>query len=206
MPGLIGGAGWGGGAVDPSTGILYVKATNSPAMIRLYQPPQSDTVQGEFSFDRTASLRFGDLDARDIARLGGAPDGLPFNKPPYGTLTAIDLTSGDHRWQVPAGDDPSIRNHPLLAGRSLGRLGAGGAPGPMVTAGGLVFLTGGGNALEAYDAATGELIWSADLGTKGYANPMTYATRDGRQFVAIATGGGAEAVLKVFALPEGAAR
>ena len=163
-------------------------------------------MQGEFSFDRTATLRFGDLDARDIARLGGEPDGLPFNRPPYGTLTAIDLGTGDHRWQVPAGDDPTIRNHPLLAGQNLGRLGAGGAPGPMVTAGGLVFLTGGGNALEAYDAATGELIWSADLGAKGYANPMTYATRDGRQFVAIATGGGAEAVLKVFTLPESAAR
>lgn len=206
MPGLIGGAGWGGGAVDPSTGLLYVKATNSPAMIRLHQPPQSDTVQGEYSFDRSATLRFGDLDAREIARLGGTPDGLPFNKPPYGTLTAIDIGSGDQRWQVPAGDDPSIRNHPLLAGLGLGRMGAGGAPGPLVTAGGLVFLTGGGHALEAFDAATGSLLWSADLGGRGYANPMTYATGDGRQFVAIATGGGADAVLKVFSLPPAAGR
>ncbi|MEZ4457899.1 MAG: pyrroloquinoline quinone-dependent dehydrogenase [Gemmatimonadales bacterium] len=201
MPGLIGGGGWGGGAVDPATGTIYVKATNSPAVIRLYHPPQSDSVQGEYTFDRSASLRFGDPTAREIARLGGTPDGLPLNKPPYGTLTAIDLATGDHRWQVPAGVDRSIEDHPLVRPLGLGRLGSAGAPGPMATAGGLVFATGGGSALEAFDAATGELLWSADLGGRGYANPMTYATRDGRQFVAIASGGGANAVLKVFTLP-----
>jgi quinoprotein glucose dehydrogenase len=200
MPGIIGGAGWGGGAWDPETGRLYVKASNSPALIRLHRPPRSDTVQAEFSFDRRASLEFDSLTPADSARLGGQPRGLPLNRPPYGTLTAIDLARGEPVWTVTAGDTPEIRNHPVLRGLSLPPLGVSGAPGPMVTAGGLVFLTGGGSTLYAYDKDTGRVLWQGDLGERGYANPMTYATRDGRQYVAIATGGGADAVLKVFAV------
>jgi quinoprotein glucose dehydrogenase len=201
MPGIIGGAGWGGGAFDPVTGRLYVKASNSPALIRLHRPPPSDTVRAEFAFERGLNLRWPVLSAEDSARLGGRPNGLPLFKPPYGTLTAIDLTSGDHAWQVPAGDMPEVRQHPLLRGLQLPQLGVTGSPGPMVTAGGLVFLTGGGSVLYAHDAETGVVLWQSDLGANGYANPMTYAARDGRQYVAIATGSGENAVLKVFALP-----
>ena len=76
-----------------------------------------------------------------------------------------------------------------------------GAPGPMVTAGGLVFLTGGGDRLYAHDADSGAVLWEAALGADAYANPMTFATRDGRQLIVIATGSGEGAVLKAFALP-----
>ena len=203
MPGLIGGAGWGGGAFDPETGVLYVKSSHSPTLIRLHRPPHSDTVQAEISFDRRVQLRWPEVSAQDSARLGGHPEGLPFNRPPYGTLTAIDMNTGEHLWRVNAGDSPEIRNHPLLAGLGLPRVGASGAPGPLVTAGGLVFLTGGGPTLDAYDSRSGELVWSVDLGARGYANPMTYATGDGRQYIAIAVGGGSNAMLKVFALADG---
>ena len=91
----------------------------------------------------------------------------------------------------------------MLAGVELPeRLGVTGAPGPIVTAGGLVFLTGGGEVLYGIDKATGQELWSADLGKVGYANPMTYRTRAGRQFVVIATGSGAGTRLVAFALPE----
>jgi len=70
------------------------------------------------------------------------------------------------------------------------RLGVAGSPGPLVTRGGVIFVTGGGNALWAIDAATGRELWSHDFGKQAYANPMTYRARDGRQYVVVATGAG----------------
>ncbi|MFB3069693.1 MAG: PQQ-binding-like beta-propeller repeat protein, partial [Gemmatimonadales bacterium] len=189
MPGLIGGAGWGGGAFDPETGILYVKGNNSPTIARLIQPPMSDTIQADYGRDRRASSRL---------RLEG--ESLPINKPPYGTVTAIDMNSGDHLWQVPVGDTPDIGNHPLLRDLALPRLGVTGSPGPMVTSSGLIFLTGGGSVLYALDTRDGSVLWAHDLGGTGYAVPMTYETAN-RQFVVIATGAGEDATLKAFALP-----
>jgi quinoprotein glucose dehydrogenase len=200
LPGVIGGAGWGGGAFDPLTGMLYIKANNSPALLKLAPPVRSETNDAKYAFASAATLGLtsspGD---RAEPEVGGS---VPIIKPPYGTLTAIDLHSGAHRWQVTVGDWPRIRSHPLFKGLTLPPVGAVGSPGPMVTAGGLVFVTGGGSALQAFDAATGRMLWSAELGGFGYAVPMTYRTRDGRQFVAIATGGdGEDAVLRVFGLP-----
>ena len=128
--------------------------------------------------------------------------GLPVQKPPYGTLTAYDLTVGEIAWQVPVGDTRSVRENPALAGVDLPeRLGVTGAPGPIVTGGGVVFLTGGGDELIAFDSRTREELWSHDLGQSGYANPMTYRAGDGRQYVVIATGRGAGTRLMAFALP-----
>jgi quinoprotein glucose dehydrogenase len=126
---------------------------------------------------------------------------LPLNRPPYGNLTAIDLTTGEHVWQVPLGDNPSVRKHPLLRGIDLPSLGVAGAPGAIVTAGGLLFVTGGGTVLYALDTRDGRVLWQADLGARGYAVPMTYRTSAGRQFILIATGAGDNAVLRAFALP-----
>ncbi len=83
------------------------------------------------------------------------------------------------------------------------RLGVSGAPGPIVTAGGVVFLTGGGEVLYAIDSHTGEELWAAELGQVGYANPMTYRTSEGRQHVVIAAGRGAGTRLMAFALGGG---
>jgi glucose dehydrogenase len=80
-------------------------------------------------------------------------------------------------------------------------LGVSGAPGGTVTRGGLVFLSGGGSTFYAVDTRDGTIRWSADLGQRAYANPMTYRTRMGRQFVVIATGSGAGTSLQAFALP-----
>lgn len=197
MPGIIGGAGWGGGAFDPETGTLYVKASNWPQLIRLWQPPRSDTINARYAFDRSATLG---IRIPNLATNGDEPRPLPVHKPPYGTLTAIDMNSGEHRWQIPVGDTPWLREHPALKGLDLPSLGVSGSPGPIVTAGGLVFLTGGGSVLYAIDKTTGATLWQADLGRQGYAVPMTYQTRAGRQFVVIATGEGDGAVLKAFAL------
>jgi quinoprotein glucose dehydrogenase len=199
MPGSIGGAGWGGGAFDPRTSTLYVKATNSPILYRLFERDSpSDTVDARWMAD----LPNASLGVR-VAPPGVDPatvDPLPLNRPPYGTLAAVDLATGNIRWNVTLGDTPSIRDHPLLRSMTLPPLGVAGAPGPLATAGGLVFVSGGGTTLYAIDSRDGTVRWEAGLGARGYANPMTYRTRSGRQFVVIATGGGADARLKAFAL------
>jgi len=172
---------------DPETGILYVKALNSASLLALAKADPTRT-EGEYDVDR---------DRRSLT----VANGLFINKSPYGTVTAIDLNQGTHVWQVPVGDLPFVRHHPALRGVDLPpRLGVIGAPGPMVTKGGMVFLTGGGATLYAFDKTTGKELWAGELGERGYANPMTYQV-GGRQFVVIATGSGESAALKVFALP-----
>ena len=111
------------------------------------------------------------------------------------------MSTGEHRWQRPVGDTPNVRHHPVLADVDLPPLGVSGAPGPAATRGGLLFVSGGGTTLYALDTDTGEVLWEHDLERRAYSSPMTYATRDGEQFVVIATGAGEDAVLRAFRLP-----
>jgi quinoprotein glucose dehydrogenase len=75
------------------------------------------------------------------------------------------MTTGNFRWQVPIGDSPEVRDHPALRGVTLPpTLGVSGAPGGMVTRGGLVFLSGGGSTFFAVDTRDGTVRWSTDLG------------------------------------------
>lgn len=190
LPGIIGGANWGGGAFDPASGVLYVKTTNQPAIARLAKPDRS-----------AANPRASEVDA-DYVFASIPPqfmDGVPLLKPPYGHLTAIDLNRGEIAWRVAIGDTPSLRQHPALKGVPMPeRLGAAGAPGAIVTAGGLVFVGGGDAALNAVDSSTGDVVWRAPLAQRTTATPMTYRS-GGRQFVVIATGGGEDAELVAFA-------
>jgi quinoprotein glucose dehydrogenase len=204
MPGSIGGSGWGGGAFDPETGVIYIKATNSPVLYRIFKTnATSDTVDADYMVDLAGSALSVPYEAPEDTPDNRASVGdLPINKPPYGTLTAIDLNTGEHGWHVPLGDSPQVRRHPLLRGVTLpAQLGVAGAPGAIVTAGGLLFVTGGGSTLYAIDKATGQTLWQSELGRRAYAVPMTYRTRAGRQFVVIATGAGSDAELVAFALP-----
>jgi quinoprotein glucose dehydrogenase len=88
-----------------------------------------------------------------------------------------------------------------LSDLNLPPLGVAGAPGPIVTAGGLVFVTGGGATLYAIDSENGTTRWSADLGQNAYSVPMTYKTKAGKQFVVVATGAASGAKLVAFSLP-----
>jgi Pyruvate/2-oxoacid:ferredoxin oxidoreductase gamma subunit len=192
-PGLIGGANWGGGAFDPSSGVLFVKTTNQANIARIGKPDRS-----------AANPRASEVDA-ELTRVGDTNaefmDGLPLLKPPYGHLVAIDLNRGAIKWRVPFGDTPSLRRHPALKGVALPpALGAAGAPGVVVTAGGLVIGGGGDLALHAVDAATGAEVWHAALPRRVNGTPMIYRSRSGRQFVVVATGGGEDASLVAFAL------
>ncbi|MEK7401926.1 MAG: PQQ-binding-like beta-propeller repeat protein [Gemmatimonadota bacterium] len=194
LPGNIGGAGWGGGAFDPASGTIYIKATNSPTLMKIIRrDAATDTVDAPYTLQLGAALRF---------RIGGdSTPNLPVNKPPYGTMTAIDLNTGAQRWQVPLGDTPALRQHPLLRDLQLPPLGVAGAPGAIVTAGGVLFASGGGSSVYALDTRDGRVLWSANLGQQAYSVPMTYVTTSGRQFVVIAHGAANGARLSAFALP-----
>ena len=194
-PGVIGGANWGGGAFDPHTGRLYVKTSNEAHIARLVKPDRSPD-----------NPRAAEVDA-DLV-VGGAMNadfdkGIPLLKPPYAHLTAVDLSTGEFAWRVPFGDMPSLRENPALKGAALPNvLGAPGAPGTIVTAGGLLFVGGGDAALHAVDAATGKDVWTAALPRRSSATPMTYRAKDGRQYVVIAVSGRGDAELVAFALPQ----
>jgi quinoprotein glucose dehydrogenase len=207
MPGWIGGAGWGGGAVDPASGIIYIKATNRPSLARLVVPPADDSLVDarytlDFTVDPSSALLLALPRGRSLVPPFRRRETLvPINTPPYGTLTAIDLATGEHRWQVPLGDTPSLREHPTLRDLPLPPLGRAGAPGGVVTAGGLIFITGGGETLYAIDVEDGSVTGAWDLGDVAQANPMTYQTAEGRQLVVVAVGAGDGARLRAYALP-----
>ncbi|HEX5413328.1 MAG TPA: PQQ-binding-like beta-propeller repeat protein [Terriglobia bacterium] len=113
------------------------------------------------------------------------PDGYPAVKPPWGTLTAIDLNKGKFAWQIPFGEFPE------LVKQGIRNTGSENYGGPLVTAGGLLFIaaTDHDNKFHAFDKATGKLLWEATLPAAGNATPATYQV-DGRQYVVIAAGGG----------------
>ncbi len=193
-PGVIGGANWGGGMADPSTGILYVKTSSAAALAKVARPVDSHNQRsGEISADY----------AQDFAAPLYFHNGLPLLKPPYGLLTAVDLNKGEILWQRPFGDNAAIRNHPALQGVQLPpQLGAAGAQGGVLTRGGLIFLGGGDNLLHAVDQATGKDLWTFPLGRRSTGTPATWQTKSGRQIVVIATGQGADTALMAFALPQ----
>lgn len=111
-------------------------------------------------------------------------NGYPAVDPPWGTLSAIDLRSGEIVWQVPHGE------HEELTERGIPRTGTENFGGPVATAGGLVFIAGTKDEMiRAYHKRTGRVLWEAELPAGGYATPAVYEA-DGRQFVVIAAGGG----------------
>ena len=205
-PGASGGVNWGGAAFDPETGLLYVR-TSEDADTNQICANSGDDPRVDVDYSNNCPygatlFMFSEAGGPGTVQASESELGpIPLTKPPYAHLVSIDLNAGEIAWKMPFGEgSKEIREHPLLRGVNLPeRLGTSGNSGPMVTRGGVVFLGGGDPYLYAFDKATGAEIWRGATPFKTTANPMTYRTRSGRQFVVIATGAGSDAALVAFA-------
>jgi quinate dehydrogenase (quinone) len=174
FPGTLGGATWSGASFEPNTGYLYVNVNEVGAVGGMKpQPPNSP-----YAYRR--SSQWG-----EYARFWDENQ-WPCQKPPWGTLNAIDLNKGEIVWKVPLGTVEE------LEARGITHTGALNLGGSIVTAGGLVFIGGASDSrFRAFDAATGKELWAARLEASGHATPITYEGRKNRkQYVVIAAGGG----------------
>ncbi|HEY0265795.1 MAG TPA: PQQ-binding-like beta-propeller repeat protein [Rhizomicrobium sp.] len=229
-PGFQGGTNWPGGCYDPETHKVFVFAetTVEPGSIVPGDPrfTQFEYVRGTPGTAQSANVAMGSKGAA-VGTSGlreGPPspdgfhpgqvtiDGLPLLKPPYGTISAINLESGVIDWQIAHGDTPdNIKNHPALKGLKIPRTGRPGLLGPMVTktlvicgeAGFATTPTGvRGAMLRAYDKMTGEEKGAVYLPAPQTGSPMSYLL-NGRQYLVLAIGGGSyTAELVAFRLPQ----
>ncbi|HUL81940.1 MAG TPA: pyrroloquinoline quinone-dependent dehydrogenase, partial [Gammaproteobacteria bacterium] len=152
--------------------------------------------------------------ARGEPKVALSVDGLPLLKPPYGSLTAIDLNRGEILWRVAHGETPDdIKNHPLLKGLNLPRTGQAGAPAPgqlvtktLVIAGERLYTTTAsgelGAMLRAYDKASGREVGAVYMPAPQSGSPMTYLYR-GEQYLVVAISGAQySGELLAFKLPK----
>jgi len=194
MPSNIGGAHWGGVAVDPVRQIAVVPVNRIGAVVQLI-PRESFHHEQAMAEDK----RLGhDYEYNEMLgtpyvmrrRILLSPAGLPCTPPPFGTLAAIDLKTGGRLWEVPLGS-PARLVPPEQAAKIPAEWGSPSLGGPIVTAGGVVFIGGALDRwLHAYDIETGRELWRGPLPESGKATPMSYRLASGQQFVVIAVGGG----------------
>jgi quinoprotein glucose dehydrogenase len=197
LPGWGGGANWWGAALDPETGMLYVPSITSAIVVGLVAP---DAARSDFRYIR--GMGHGALSMQ-------GPRDLPLTKPPYGRITAYDLTKGTIAWQVPHGD--GIRQQLIEMGiPDPGPVGSYSGTGPLLTKTLLFFGQGsrtsrvtseGGLAVfRAYDKSTGEIVHEMELPARPSGTPMTYML-GGKQYIAMAVGGGGAAGIVALRLP-----
>ncbi len=163
------------------------------ALMRFLHPPKQATrADSAGQYTMTGYRRFLD------------PDGYPATAPPWGTLNALDLKTGKYLWRIPLGQ------YPELAARGMPDTGSENYGGPVVTAGGLIFIaaTNYDHKIRAFDKTTGKLLWEAKLPFAGNATPAVYEV-NGREYVVIASGGswmnakgGTGGVYVAFTLPQ----
>ena len=182
LAGASGGANWNGGAFDPETGMFYVGSRTVAFVADLFAP---DPARSDLRY--RAGMR----------EIMNGPRGLAAHEAAVRPHHGVRLEQGEQVWMVPNGDGP--RNHPALAGLNLPPLGDA-TPSAVIATKTLLFVTQadkstprspanvGGTKFMALDKATGEMLWSIDLGVGQNGTPMTYL-HDGKQYVVVAVGG-----------------
>jgi quinoprotein glucose dehydrogenase len=200
-PSNVGGAHWGGLAVDSARAIAVIPVNTVVAMVQLIPIDRYDRAEAQRESSRLdyEYTRMRGTPYYMRRRILTSPSGLPCNPPPFGSLVAIDLKTGARRWDVPLGAVPS----PVPG--SSGYPGSPNLGGPIATASGIVFIGATfDRAIRAYDIETGRELWKGALPAGARATPMTYRWK-GRQYVVICAGGGDEwgrgDYVVAFALP-----
>ena len=211
-----GGTGWPGGSYDPQTHMLYAFTWGAVNPLGLLPP-----TGGRSDMNYISGIARPPTTVTAAARPdagGEAPpaalnvQGLPLFKPPYGSISAINLDKGEIAWRVAHGETPdNVRNNPVLKGLTIPRTGRGGLVGVLTT--GSLVIAGergtftdaqGRNAarLRAYDKATGQEVGEAFMPTGQTGSPMTYMV-NGKQYIVIAIGGpNYPGELVAYSLPE----
>ncbi|HBY00842.1 MAG TPA: quinoprotein glucose dehydrogenase, partial [Gammaproteobacteria bacterium] len=219
-PATGGGTNWPGGSYDPETNILYVSSNSSVTGLAVVPPypGQSDMayIQGNAATgprtsggagssagggrtDFSPAQRQRPQSSRGTPPIGIRVQGLPLLKPPYGTISAIDLTEGTIAWQIPHGQTPDrVAQHPMLEGIDLPRTGQNASVGTLVTK--TLLIAGEGELtvdengvrramLRAYHKATGTEVGAVALPAPQSGSPMTYML-NGEQYIVLAISGG----------------
>jgi quinoprotein glucose dehydrogenase len=182
-PGNTGGLTWSGYAFDRGRSLLLASTNNLPTRASLlpreeFDDPQRRREDGEYG--RQAGAPYG-----MFRQFLVSPSGFPCSPPPWGQLVALDLDTESIRWQVPLGSMHGFGGASAAVPPGSVNLG-----GPIVTAGGLVFIAGTVDPyLRAFDVENGNELWRGALPASGHATPMTYKAQNGKQYVVIAAGG-----------------
>jgi len=190
VPGVSGGGNWSGAAIDPETGMLYVGTYRLPFVVTIRKPRPGESI----TYDYIGEFRY----------LPG-PRGLPLLKPPFGSLVAIDMNTGDHRWRIPVGRDSAIRDVGIRGELGLPlrswalvtktvmivvQMGSYGSPRIAQGSGRRVNdLSNVNPHLWVYDKTTGEMLAEIPLPQNATGSPITYMV-GGKQYVVFPVGGG----------------
>lgn len=187
IPGNVGGMNWSGMSFDPTRNLLFVNLNILPFELKLIPRDEYNKMRETGATNRVKG-EFGRQNGTPYAMYREplmSPTGTPCIAPPWGKLTAVDMATGEIRWDVPLGRIPQL----ALIGNKAAEFGSINLGGSMVTAGGLVFIAASmDDKLRAFDAETGKVIWEGQLPASAQAAPMTYSV-GGKQYVVISAGG-----------------
>jgi quinoprotein glucose dehydrogenase len=188
-PGDWGSANWNTGSFDPATAMYYGVTMTLPEVFQLAK-----------ATDPKATMEYWEPGGRgaDAYDEVDMPGGLPYTKPPYGRMTALDMNHGTRAWVVADGD--GVRNSPQLKALKLPMLGVRSRPAPLIT-GTLIFLGEGSDAIfgsgpspydwgrkfRAYDKSSGKVVWETDLPSGTTGGPMSFR-HEGKQYIVVAVG------------------
>ena len=181
FPGGLGGANWGGAAFDANSRYIFVVTQDVGALGWIEKAREGSPTP----YDKTTGSGRGTFDVR-VAEVN-----WPCQKPPWGRVTAVDASTGDIAWQIRLGITDQLPEGKQNTGRPA-------LAGPIVTAGGLLFVAStDDNRFRAFEAKTGKPLWVTRLDRRGNADPMTYQGGNGKQYVAVV----ATDTLAAFAIP-----